>query len=74
MDADYLQHQLELWKRWLYICVGASVTFLAFGIRAAMFDTPAGLGYLILLLGIALSGSYLWLKRVHLTPSEEMFP
>lgn len=155
MDPDYLQHQLELWKRWLYVCIGASVTFLAttiadipnfdsnatsfyhveasvggmgyfpgwfgvwlllqvaitplgflllfakgwqglpistrlktaygflltawvaflaFGIRATGFDAPELLGYLVFLLGIVLSVSYLWLKRAYLTPSEELFP
>ena len=52
MDADYLQHQLEPWKRWLYVCLGASAMLLAM----ALFDIPnadensisfqmAGLGY-----------------------------
>jgi len=36
MNIDYLHQQLELWKRWLFICMGASVSLLA----TAIADIP----------------------------------
>ena len=42
MDTDYLQHQLELWHRWLYICVGVAVTLLA----TAIAEIPNMNGYM----------------------------
>lgn len=147
MDIKYLYYQLEAWKRWLYICVGASVTllataiaetpnmdhkinlgigdypgwygvwmifqiaitpagfaillggswrtlplaerlnpgygflgaawitFLAFGIRSAdPSSSSEALGVLILVFAGLLLGSYVWLKRSPVSPTEELFP
>lgn len=36
MDADFLEHKLEAWKRWLIFCLGVSAMFLIM----AIFDIP----------------------------------